>query len=93
MIKTKKINKTERIPVSFTCDLCKKTYKCFIKDSHIKNGMDKQNFFETQEFHFFNFVGGYGSVCSLRAPHRSRLPPAAVNPGDRIPSLNHSSVE
>ena len=46
--KTEKID--TKVPVSVTCDVCKKTYDC------------KKDEMEVQEFHYIRFTGGYSSV-------------------------------
>ena len=48
--KTEKIE--QKIPISVTCDVCKKTYKLDGNDDII----------EAQEFVYVNFLGGFGSV-------------------------------
>jgi len=47
--------KTEKIPTSIMCDICKKEYSL----SEERGNVD---ILETQEFHHVRFTGGYGSV-------------------------------
>ncbi|MFA7287421.1 MAG: hypothetical protein WC055_00930 [Melioribacteraceae bacterium] len=49
MIRYKTYTEEVKRPELITCDICKKEY-------------DYDNWIELQEFHFVNFVGGYGSV-------------------------------
>jgi len=53
MIKYKEVRetKTEKIPISVVCDICKKEYP-----------FEKENILETQEFHYVRFIGGYDSI-------------------------------
>ena len=55
MIKYKEVTetKTEKIPISVVCDVCKKEYPFEI---------EKEKVLEAQEFHYVRFIGGYDSV-------------------------------
>lgn len=50
MIEYKNISIEKRVPVSITCDKCKKKFDI------------EEDVMEVQEFHHINFTGGYGSA-------------------------------